>query len=229
MAGKLLSAFASSETWGGIGGIAGAQERLTDSLETARLAVATYTTDKLPPASRLLMLATDMATTTSEWYGKVHAFFDSDLKTLVELGVNEEETLTLLSEYVILMFDVFYKHSQKMMKYSASMNRAEYTARAIWVSLRIHEEMAKFTSGSKMKHNATLSAAFMRFLTKSTAANSSSSLGAKIKALEKSVNATALKTLKTDVAEAKSVAHKAQDNLAKLKDEVAKIKGKKQG
>ena len=229
VAGKLLAAFASSEAWAGDGGIAGAKELLTDSLTTAQLALGTYVSDKLPPGSRLTMLATDMSTATFAWYGKVHAFFDEDLKTLVELGVDKEETLKLLSEYVILMFDVFYKHSQKMMKYSASMNRANYTARAIWVSLCIHVEMEKFTSGSKMKHNSTLSAAFMRFLTKSTAANSASSLGAKIKTLEKTVSAAGLKTLKTDVATSKSLANKSQDELAKVKDELAKLKGKKQG
>lgn len=51
-----------------------------------------------------------MATTMSEWYGKVHAFFGDDLKTVVELGVDKEEMLTLLSEYVILVFGVFHKH-----------------------------------------------------------------------------------------------------------------------
>ena len=60
-------------------------------------------------------------------------------------------------------------------------------------------------------------------------ANSASSLGAKIKALEKTVSAAALKTLKTDVATAKSLANKTQDELAKVKDELAKLKGKKQG
>lgn len=89
------------------------------------------------------------------------------------------------------------------------MNCAEYTARETWSSLAVHVEMAKFNAGSKMKHNSTLSAAFLRFLTKSTVTNSASSHGAKIKALAKLVSGANLKTLKTDVTSTKAETNKA--------------------
>lgn len=226
VAGKLLAAFTSSDHWAGHGVIAGAKGRLVASLTTSQLALATYISDKLPPGSVLQRLATEMYLATFSWFGKVHAFFDEDLKALVELGVPVEETLTLLSEYVILMFDVFYRQTQQMRKYSEGMNRAEYEARAIWVALRIHADMESFAGAGRMKHNSTIAAAFIRFLTKATAANSSTSLGSKVASVEKAVKGANLSQLKSDVKTSLSNAHKAVEELAKVKDDLAKLKRK---
>ena len=127
--------------------------------------------------SELATLAGDMATTTQAWLQTVHAFFDEDLTELTELGVDIEESLTLISEYTILIYDVFYMHSQKLIQFSLEVDRAEYLSRVIWVSLLIHQEMARFTQTEKMKHHPTLSNAFIRFLTKATAAHSSAGIG----------------------------------------------------
>ena len=167
-----------------------------------------------------------MAQRTASWYQTVHSFLDEDLKTLVELGIKETATLTLLSEYVILMFDDFYVRSQQMKTYSTEMNRAEYTARTIWVALQIHQDMNGFSAGGKMKHNSTLSSAFIRFLTAATAANSATTLASKLTTLDKVVRDANLKDMRQETVKARTAADKALNEVGKANAEIAKLKKK---
>lgn len=224
VAGKLLAAFTTEEHWTGKAGIKGQRGNTIASANTAKAAVTTYIRDSLPAGSELNTLATEMATATVTWLGVVHAFFDEDLTELTELGVQVEETLKLLSEYIILMYQGFYIHSQKLIQFSMEVDRVSYLTRIIWVSLLIHQEMDRFTETGEMKHHPTLSAAFIRFLTKATAANNSSSLGKRIAALEKG---GPVKAAQDAAKKATSVANKAQDEAARVWEEVLKLKKNK--
>ena len=163
-----------------------------------------------------------MANATQSWLGTVHSFFNDNLSELQELGVSPEESLTLISEYTILMYDVFYLHSQKLLQFSLDVDRSDYVTRVIWVSLLIHQEMARFTQSEKMKHHPTLSNAFIRFLTKATAANSSAGIAKRLAALEKTGGPG--KVAQEDAKKAKALANKTQDDLMKLREEFTKMK-----
>ena len=225
VAGKQLHAFTSVIGWKGRGGIIGVKGQIKASARTAKGNLATYITQMLPAGSELATLAVDMSNATQAWLGTVHSFFDDDLSELGELGVDPEEALTLISEYTILMYDVFYVFSQKLLQFSLDVNRADYLTRVIWVSLLIHQEMARFTATEKMKHHPTLSNAFIRFLTKATAANSAASIAKRLAALEKSGGPT--KQVQEEAKKAKSLANKAQDDIAKLREDFTKFRKEK--
>jgi len=222
VAGKLLSAFTTMDGWKGRGGIIGQKGVIAASARTAKGNLTTYINQKLPSGSELAGLAVDMANATQSWLSTVHSFFNDDLAELQELGVSPEESLTLISEYTILMYDVFYLHSQKLIQFSLEVDRSDYLSRVIWVSLLIQQEMARFTQTEKMKHHPTLSNAFIRFLTKATAANSSAGIAKRLAALEKTGGPA--KQAQEDAKKAKAMANKTQDELTKLREEVTRMK-----
>ena len=125
------------------------------------------------------------------------------------------------SEYTILIYDAFQAHSQKLIQFSLDVDRADYLTRVIWVSLLIHQEMTTFTRAEKMKHHPTLSNAFIRFLTKATAAHSSAGIAKRLAALEK---AGPGKQVLEEAKKARTVADKAQDAVTRLREDFTKLK-----
>ena len=218
-AGKLLAAFSSQDTWDGCAGITGRREEITASIETATLALATYAQDHLPGGGRLLLLSQAMASKTVAWFGKVHPFFDKDIKQLTELGVSKEAALRLISEYVIIMFDRFYLDQQKLMKWTKNVTKADYLIRVVWISLLVHQAMESFLTNGNMKYNSSLSAAFLRHLTSETAQNNAASFEKRVTALEKS------DPKKVDVAvkAAQTSADKAHTELVKVRSDITKL------
>ena len=163
-----------------------------------------------------------MVADTVAWYTKLHAFFDEDLKTLTDLGIPGASALRLISEYVIIMFDTFHKFQQEMMSYCKNMVHADFLARVIWVSLKIHEAMAKFLGTGSAKYDPALSAAFIRFLTTETAANSSAALAKRVKKLE-DAKAPNVATMKANISSAQGTADSVAADVVELAKRVKKL------
>jgi len=108
IAGKTLQALASKEKWQGMGGIDGRRDEIELLLRTAAYSIRTAIEDKLPAGSLLGQLALHMLDHTLNWFTTVFKHLDSEFAHLKQLNISEDETLILLSEEVIIMFDRFY-------------------------------------------------------------------------------------------------------------------------
>ena len=221
-AGKTLTGLATKKAWTGHAGLDGTRAKVEKSIGISKRAASTYIRKKLPAGSRLRGLAEAMLRKTDAWYSSVHNFFDKDLMELTDLGVSVEETLTLLSEYVIIMFDVFYMAQQQLNQFAETMPKADYVAPVIWVGLQIHAEMDKFVANGNMKHNSALASAFIRFLTKATAKNNSSGLGNRISRLEEKWDGADIAGLAKDVKSVRSKMDTFHNAVNHVKEELKK-------
>jgi hypothetical protein len=143
---------------------------------------------------------------------------------LTQVHISEEETLILLSEEVIIMFDHFHAIRRKMMDFMVNGLRVDYMVRCIWLSMQVHMVMDEFTLNG-MKYNSSISAAFMQFSTKVTGGNAAAGVGSSVAALEAKLKLfnTTLKEVKKEVAAATAratlainVAEDAKTKLTKL-------------
>jgi hypothetical protein len=190
IAGKALQAFAMKEKLQGLGGMDGWHMEIELLLDTAADGVCTTAEDKLPAGSQLSQLALRMIEHTLNWYATVFKHLDAEYTRLTQVNISKEETLILLSEEVIIMFDRFHAIWSKRMDFSVNGSQVEYMVRCIWISMQVHMVMDKFTLNG-MKYNSSISTAFMCFLTKVTGSNASAGmagsmaqLDAKMKSLE---------------------------------------------
>jgi hypothetical protein len=108
VAGKTLPAFSSKEKWQGTGGMDGRQVKIKLSLDTLADGVRTVIQDKFPAGSQLRKLALRMLEHTLAWFSTVFKHLDAKFVHLTQVSISEEETLILLSEEVIIMFDRFH-------------------------------------------------------------------------------------------------------------------------
>jgi hypothetical protein len=113
----------------------------------------------------------------------VFKHLDLEFVRLTQVNIFEEETLILLLEEVIIMFDRFHAIRRKRMDFRVNGNQVEYMARCIWITMKVHMVMDEFTQHG-MKYNSSISAAFMRFLTKVTGGNAVAGVGGSVAALE---------------------------------------------
>ena len=190
IAGKALQAFATKEKWQGLGGMNGWRVEIELSLDTAADGVRTAVKDKLPAGSQLGQLALRMLEHTLNWFSMVFKHLNEEFTRLTQMNISKEETLILLSEEVIIMFDCFHAIRHKRMDFSVIGLRVKYMVCCIWISMQVHMVMDEFTLNG-MKYNSSISAAFMRFLTKVMDGNASAGvagsmeqLNAKFKSLE---------------------------------------------
>ena len=204
--GKIMAAFASKKVWAGHGGLQGYRDRTLSSMETGKASTHTYINHRLPNNSRLSGVAKSMAEASVSWTCYVHAFFDKDFTELVDLGLTVDQTFELLSEYVVIMFDLFYTHQQLLLHFTSNMVKADFVVRLIWVNLLIHKEMERLIANGNMKQNSSLASAFIRLLTKASASTNTTSVLTRVAAIEKQLKDTDLKKLKDDVGGAKSKA-----------------------
>ena len=100
------------------------------------------------------------------------------------------------------MFDRFYAIRRKRMDFKVHGSQVEYMVRCIWLSLQVHMVM-KFTANG-MKYNSTISAAFMRFLTKVTGGNAAAGMAGTVASLDSKIKNldNAIKEVKKDAAAA---------------------------
>jgi len=123
VAGKPLQAFLSKEKWQGTGGMDGRRHEIELSLETTADGVRTGIEDKLPDGSRLGQLALRMLEHTTNWFSTVFKHLDSKFVRQTQVNISEDETLILLSEEVIIMFDRFYAIRRKRMDFRSTTRR----------------------------------------------------------------------------------------------------------
>jgi ribosomal protein L12E/L44/L45/RPP1/RPP2 len=154
----------------------------------------------------------------------VFKHLDSEFARLTQVNISEDETLILLSEEVIIMYDRFHAIRRKCMDFTVHGSRVEYMVRCIWVTMQVHMVMDEFTANG-MKYNSTISAAFMRFLTKVTGGNAAAGMAGTVAALESKLKNldNSIKEVKKEAAAAtaraataNNAAEDAKKNLTKL-------------
>ena len=161
----------------------GRRDEIELSLGMAADSIRTAIEDKLPAGSQLGQLALRMLDHTLNWFTTVFKHLDSEFARLTQVNISKDETLILLPEEVIIMFDHFYAICRKRMDFTVHGSRVEYMVRCIWLSMQVHMVMDEFTANG-MKYNSTILAAFMRFLTKVTGGNAAAGMAGTVAALE---------------------------------------------
>ncbi len=105
VAGKVISAFATADKWLGSSRMDGRRVKIEHSAEMAGDCVQRGIEDKLPAGSKLAQLAAHLLEQTHTWIQMMHRHLDSNLTKLIQMGIPEEESLILLLEEIIIMFD----------------------------------------------------------------------------------------------------------------------------
>jgi len=224
IAGKTFQAFASKEKWQGTGGMDGRRDEIELLLGMAADSIQTAIEDKLPAGSLLGQLALRMLDHTLSWFTTVFKHLDSEFACLTQVNISEDETLILLSEEVIIMFDRFYAIHRKRMDFTVHGSRVEYMERCIWLWMQVHMLLDEFTANG-MKYNSTILAAFMRFLTKVTGGNAAAGVAGTVAALENKLKNldNAIKEVKKEVVVATSHATSTTNAAEDAKKRITKL------
>ena len=123
---------------------------------------------------------------TLAWFNTAHRHLDAELLQLLQLHISEDKCLILLSEEIIIMFSMIHDIRKQRMEFTLKGERVEYMVRCIWLTLQAHAVMDGFVKrGLKYNSAISISAAFIRFLTKQTGQNVSTGIGSQIKVLTK--------------------------------------------
>jgi hypothetical protein len=224
IAGKTLQAFATTEKLQGSGGTDGRRVEMELSLNTAAAGVRTAVEDKLPEGSLLDQLALKLLDHTLSWFSTVVKHLDAEFTRLTQVHISEEETLILLSEKVIIMFDCFHAIRRKRMNFMVNGSHVEYMVRCIWISMQVHMTMEEFTANG-MKYNPSLLAACMRFLTKVTGGNAAAGVAGSVAWIDSKLNnlENTLKEVRKEAAAA-TVRATTANNVAKdVKGKLTKL------
>ena len=195
-------------------------------METGKALTHTYINHRLSNNSRLSGVAKSMTEASVSWTRYVHAFFDKDFTELVDLGLTVDQTFELLSEYVVIMFDLFYTHQQILLQFTSNMVKADFVVRLIWVNLLIHQEMERLIANGNMNQNSSLASALIRLLTKASASTNTTSVLTRVAAIEKQLKDTDLKKLKDDVGCAKSNANTFSETVEGMRTDLRNAKKK---
>jgi hypothetical protein len=224
VAGKTLPAFSSKEKWHGTGGMDGQRVEIELLLDTAADGVRTAIEGKLPAGSQLGQVVLRMLEHTLAWFSTVFKHLDADFVCLTQVHISKEETLILLSEEVIIMFDHFHAIQRKRMDFLVNGSRVEYLARCIWITMQVHMVMDEFKQ-NRLKYNSSISAAFMQFLMKITGGNEAAGVARSVAALKnklKNLNNT-LKEVKKEAAAATTRATTANNAAEDAKGKLTKL------
>jgi hypothetical protein len=180
--------------------------------------------DKLPEGSLLSQLAIGLLEHTLQWFLTVFKHLDAKFTRLTKVKILEEETLILLSEEVIIMYNRFHAIRCKHMDFMVNGLCVEYMVWCIWIVMQVHMVMDEFTQ-DRIKYNLALSAAFVCFLTKVTGGNAAAgvagsvtSLDAKLKNLD-----SALKDVKKEAVAASAHATTANNSADNVKGKITKL------
>ena len=203
-----LSSLATLATWKGDAGADGKALDIMALLKSSKESCGTYIEDYLPPG-QLRDMAQEMRSASFEFHEALHTHIREEIDKLIQLGIPEDEAMLLISEEFYLMFSDFFECRKGLLEFEPSMNLANYLARVVWLSLKCHMS-AKALLKNGLKYSAVISAAFVRFLTKQTGANTSAGLKSKLTELAK--------TVKTEVAGIKKAAETEKGRLTRLLD-----------
>jgi hypothetical protein len=130
------------------------------SLDTAVAGMQTAMENKLPEGSLLSQLVTHLLKHTLQWLSIVFKHLDAEFTRLTQVNISKEETLILLSEEVIIMYDRFHAVRRKHMDFTVNGSHIEYMVWSIWIAMQVHMVMDEFTQDG-MKYYSALSAAFV--------------------------------------------------------------------
>ena len=224
VAGKTLQVFALKEKWQVTGGMDGRRDEIELFLGTVADSIRTAIEDKLPAGSQLGQLVLRMLDHTLNWFSTIFKHLDLEFARLTQVNISENETLILLSKEVIIMFDCFYAIRRKRMDFTVQGSRVEYMVRCIWLSVQVHMVMDEFTANG-MKYNSTISAAFMRFLTKVTDGNAAAGVAGTVASLESKLKNldNSIKELKKEAVAAASRATAANNAAEDAKKSITKL------
>jgi hypothetical protein len=178
-AGDTISALATLDTWNGEGARDGAAQTIITAIDSAMTKLATHIEDYTPENSELQRLANYCATKARTFHTSIHDHVRSEMIKLVQMGVPESESLILLSEQILLIFNRFFEQRKLILQHRAGMDMADFTTRVVWVTLKTQVVAAEFLSDGIRNHQLTGNA-FLRFLTKQTGQNVSTKLGPRI-------------------------------------------------
>ena len=167
IAGTRITAFKTTETWHGDGGLDGRRHEIDRSLKTAALVARTTIDEKLPGRGKLREMALSMIDRTLAWFNTAHCHLDANLLQLAQLRISEDECLILLSDEIIIVISMIHDIRKQCMEFTLKGKRVEYMVRCIWLTLQAHAVMDGFVKRG-LKYNSAISAAFICFLTKQT-------------------------------------------------------------
>jgi hypothetical protein len=139
--GKMLQAFVSKDKWQGTGGMDGQRVEMEISLDIAAAGIWTVVEDKLPERSLLSQLAIRLLEHTLQWFLTVFKHLDAEFMCLTQVKILEEETLILLSEEVIIMYDHIHAIRHKHMDFRVNRLCVEHMVRCIWIAMQVHMVM----------------------------------------------------------------------------------------
>ena len=205
-AGKRVFAFKTMKAWTGVGESKGRKRRIEESIRTSSLAARTYIRSRLPAGGALSQIAESSIERTADWTKTLHQFFDNDIQELSDMGVAAAETLTLLSDYTIIIFDSYYRELSGLEEFTLGKVRADWLVELIWINLKILAAMDGITEGGDPKYNPTLATAFIRFLTKATAENNGAKLGQEIASIKSDLEKWKIPKVISDLAALKKKA-----------------------
>ena len=181
--GDVISVLASMDTWNGEGGRDGAAQTIMNALDSAMTKLSKHIEDYTPENSELQRLANYCATKARSFHSAIHDHVRSEMIKLVQMGVPESESLILMSEQILLIFNRFFEQRKLILQHREGMDMADFTTRVVWVTLKTQVVAAEFLADGIRNHQLTGNA-FLRFLTKQTGQNVSTQLGPRITNVE---------------------------------------------
>ena len=177
--GDVITVLTSMDTWNGEGGRDGAAQTIMNALDSAMTKLSKHIEDYTPDNSELQRLANYCATKARTFHSAIHDHVRSEMIKLVQMGVPESESLILLSEQILLIFNRFFEQRKLILQHREGMDMADFTTRVVWVTLKTQVVAAEFLADGIRNHQLTGNA-FLRFLTKQTGQNVSTKLGPRI-------------------------------------------------
>ena len=173
IAGNKIAAFTSSHEWSGEDAREGRRVRVEDKIASAIISARASIEAKLPATSVLRELALAMLSKTEAWFVVLHRHLDTELQRLGQIQLDKDALLVLLSEEVIILFNLVHNVRKKGLEFSLTCDFTDFMARWIWLTLEIHGVMDNMIRDG-ISSNGVISSAFIRFLTKQIALTAAS-------------------------------------------------------
>lgn len=176
----------------------GFKDSITRMIDQACANHKQYVEDAMLP-DELRKLALLTAELTRKWWTELCSYLDNEYLMLDNYKLASEQTLLLLSNQTVQMFEDIYETRVPAANTDITQ-RSTASVRYAWVTLRAHSVMSAYRD-VKFRDHPAIAGTFIRFLTRNLADQSSLSLNTTVKELEKEV-----KRLKGDLEKKLSVA-----------------------
>ena len=213
-----IPAFKDAGQWLGEMGRHGRRHKVEEKLNTAKIAVIANINAKLPSGSVLRSLALFLVEKTSHWYVELHRHLDAELLRLTQMGLDKEALLILLSEEIIILFTLVHNVRKRGQEFSLDCDPKEYMVQSIWLTIECHNAMDEAIKNG-IGSNGAISAAFVGFLTRQSAAAVAGKSDSKSDASKQKLETEVAKAL-TMAGDAKLAAKNAQSTADKAKEDL---------